>query len=83
MKNVKKNFLIAGFVASLLFVIFCLVAVPAEKVCAAPSCTDWMKQDNGTYWIECVDDNGNSHCYTATGFNNDGSPQGLTTVTCK
>ena len=29
---------------------------------AVPSCTNWMKQANGTYWRTCVDDNGNQYC---------------------
>lgn len=26
---------------------------------AAPSCTEWMPQDDGSYFRTCVDDNGN------------------------
>ncbi len=29
---------------------------------AAPSCTNWMKQNNGTYWRTCVDDKGRQYC---------------------
>lgn len=27
-----------------------------------PSCTNWMKQSDGTYWRECVDDDGKTYC---------------------
>ena len=30
---------------------------------AAPSCTQWMDQGNGTSWRECVNDDGSQHCY--------------------
>jgi hypothetical protein len=30
---------------------------------AAPSCTQWMDQGNGTSWRECVNDDGTTHCY--------------------
>ena len=30
---------------------------------AAPSCTDWMDQGDGTSWKECVNDDGSQHCY--------------------
>lgn len=30
---------------------------------AAPSCTDWMDQGDGTSWKECVNDDGSTHCY--------------------
>jgi hypothetical protein len=32
-------------------------------VIAAPSCTNWEKQSDGTYWQECVNDDGTVHCY--------------------
>ena|GEM_PF-1676436 len=28
----------------------------------APSCTDWMKQENGCYWRTCVGDDGKQYC---------------------
>ena len=30
---------------------------------AAPSCTDWMDQGDGTSWKECVNDDGTQVCY--------------------
>ena len=30
---------------------------------AAPSCTAWMDQGDGTSWKECVNDDGTQHCY--------------------
>lgn len=38
------------------------VAAPAV-VFAKPSCTKWADQGNGTYWRECVNDDGSMHCY--------------------
>jgi len=29
---------------------------------AAPNCTPWMKQYDGSWWRECVDDNGQMYC---------------------
>jgi hypothetical protein len=29
---------------------------------AAPSCTGWMKQPDGSYWRTCVDDKGRQYC---------------------
>jgi hypothetical protein len=29
---------------------------------ASDSCTNWVKQDNGCYWRECVDNNGRQYC---------------------
>ena len=29
---------------------------------AAPSCTEWMKQDNGCEWRTCVGDDGKQYC---------------------
>jgi hypothetical protein len=29
---------------------------------AAPSCTGWMKQNDGSYWRTCVDDKGRQYC---------------------
>ncbi|HVL29722.1 MAG TPA: hypothetical protein VM326_03275 [Sphingomicrobium sp.] len=29
---------------------------------AAPSCTNWMLQSDGSYWRTCVDDQGRQYC---------------------
>jgi hypothetical protein len=34
-----------------------------SAVIAAPSCTEWMDQGDGTSWKECVNDDGSQHCY--------------------
>jgi hypothetical protein len=26
------------------------------------SCSNWLKQDDGSYWRTCVDDKGNQYC---------------------
>jgi len=33
---------------------------------AAPSCGAWMRQTDGSYWKLCVNDDGSTHCYSAT-----------------
>ena len=55
------------------------VLVPAGGVSAAPSCSNWLRQSDGTYWRECVNDDGTTHCYSAT----DGNGAGATEVSCK
>lgn len=37
--------------------------IGATSAMAAPSCTDWMDQGDGTSWTECVNDDGSQHCY--------------------
>jgi len=32
---------------------------------AAPSCTNWMKQPDGSQWRTCVDDKGQQYCESA------------------
>ena len=29
---------------------------------AAPSCTNWMRQNDGSNWRTCVDDKGKQYC---------------------
>ncbi len=36
---------------------------------AEPSCTVWMWQTDGSYWQQCVNDDGSRHCYRATDSN--------------
>ena len=33
---------------------------------AGPSCTVWLLQNDGSYWQQCVYDNGSQHCFRAT-----------------
>lgn len=54
----KYRNLIIGFVV----VSFAVAAGPTAAI-AAPSCTDWMDQGDGTSWKECVNDDGTQHCY--------------------
>jgi hypothetical protein len=37
-------------------------AIPTVAV-AAPNCTEWMDQGDGTSWKECVNDDGTQVCY--------------------
>ncbi len=39
------------------------VTILARIAHAAPSCTDWTDQGDGTSWRECVNDDGSQHCY--------------------
>jgi hypothetical protein len=39
------------------------VGVLATLAARSPSCTNWMKQNNGCYWMECVGDDGVQRCY--------------------
>lgn len=39
---------------------FVLMVAPGV---AAPSCTPWMDQGDGTSWRSCVNDDGTTHCY--------------------
>ena len=50
--------------AVLLVLSFGLVVVLAVRspVAAAPSCTAWMKQPDGSEWRTCVDDKGKQYC---------------------
>ena len=50
----------------LLVISFCFAAITVDSavVLAKPSCTQWMLQADGkTYWCECVNDDGTTHCY--------------------
>lgn len=29
---------------------------------AAPSCSNWLEQSDGSFWRTCVDDNGSQYC---------------------
>jgi hypothetical protein len=39
-----------------------LLSIIATLALAAPSCTGWMKQNDGSYWRTCVDDKGRQYC---------------------
>jgi hypothetical protein len=45
---------------------------------AAPSCSNWMWQTDGSYWQQCVNDDGSRHCYRAT----DDSGSNATEISC-
>jgi hypothetical protein len=45
---------------------------------AAPSCSTWMWQQDGSYWQQCVNDDGSRHCYKAT----DASGSGAYEISC-
>ncbi len=34
----------------------------APTASAAPSCTNWMRQPDGSSWRTCVDDKGRQYC---------------------
>lgn len=36
----------------------------ATTAFAAPSCTDWLKQTDGSYFRTCVGDDGKQYCET-------------------
>jgi hypothetical protein len=38
------------------------MGLSSAMVRAAPSCTGWMKQNDGSYWRTCVDDKGRQYC---------------------
>ncbi len=46
----------------LLSLVALALVASATAALAVPSCTDWMKQPNGTSWRTCVDDNGKQYC---------------------
>lgn len=37
----------------------------ATAALAAPSCTNWLQQSDGSYFRTCVDDNGTQYCEQA------------------
>jgi len=60
-------------------ILFCAIAalsLVSGSVIAAPSCSVWMAQPNGTQWRTCVDDQGRQYCEQAAG----GS---VTRISCK
>jgi hypothetical protein len=34
---------------------------------AAPSCSEWLRQPDGSMWRTCVDDNGRQYCEQCKG----------------
>lgn len=49
--------------ALLLLAGFAVTVVGANKVPApSPSCSEWMKQSDGSSWRTCVDDQGRQYC---------------------
>ncbi len=45
------------------------VTLSAGPVYAESSCSNWLWQEGGWYWRQCVDDNGSQHCYHADDAN--------------
>jgi hypothetical protein len=41
---------------------FAALSLIGTVALAAPSCTGWMKQPDGSYWRTCVDDKGRQYC---------------------
>ncbi|MDR3792157.1 MAG: hypothetical protein P4L03_02140 [Terracidiphilus sp.] len=48
------------------YAVLSVVALAGAIILSEPTCTSWMKQTNGTYWRECVDDKGTAKCYSAS-----------------
>jgi hypothetical protein len=55
-----------------------LLGLSSGAALADPSCSDWMKQSDGSWWRECVNDDGTTHCYSAT----DDTGANATEVSC-
>lgn len=53
-----RNLIIAGIISA-----FTAGSAVTTVAVAAPSCTEWMDQGDGTSWKECVNDDGSQHCY--------------------
>ena len=50
------------FLAGLLGAFIVPLMLPGAAL-AAQSCSVWMDQGDGTSWAQCVDDNGQRHCW--------------------
>ena len=57
-------------------VVAAVLSFTAGMALAAPSCTNWMRQEDGSQWRTCVDDKGQQYCESAK----DGS---VSRVSCK
>jgi hypothetical protein len=46
------------------FSLACLAGASSKSTAASatPSCSNWLKQNDGSYWRECVDDSGRTYC---------------------
>jgi hypothetical protein len=49
------------------------VALSVSTAKADASCSTWMWQQDGSYWQQCVNDDGSRHCYRATDANGSGA----------
>lgn len=54
-------------VAIFALTLFSAGAIASEVVVGAaasptPSCSNWLKQNDGSYWRECVGDDGRQYC---------------------
>lgn len=43
-------------------VVFAVLSLSLNVAMAADSCSDWVKQSDGSYWRTCVDDKGQQYC---------------------
>lgn len=48
---------------ALIVLMAALIATPAA---ALPACTAWLVQEDGSYWQQCVNDDGSERCFKAT-----------------
>jgi len=55
-----------------------LLLLTGISALAVDSCSNWMKQANGTHWRTCVDDKGHQYCETA-----DANGKNVSRVSCK
>ena len=75
----RRNYLLVVLVGVVSILSLAMVFVGTTPTPAhADNCTAWMRQSDGTYWMTCVDDNGNQYCYWA-----DQNGQNVTRVSCR
>jgi hypothetical protein len=69
---------VKNFISTLGFIIVALYLLSSVAL-AVPSCTNWMVQADGSYWRECVNDDGSRHCYRAA----NGNGSNATEISCR
>ncbi len=47
-------------------IIAAMLTLTGTLAYAAPSCTDWMLQSDGSYFRTCVDDQGRQYCESSS-----------------
>jgi len=62
-----ERYIMKKLLAALLVIAFscAVIALNYSSASAAPSCTGWMKQNDGSYWRTCVDDKGRQYCQSS------------------